>query len=63
MDVLQLPDGSVLVSDDRAGAIYRITYSNALANGQRLNVTDATLPQLVLTSGPGLSGDAGATAG
>lgn len=27
VDVLQLPDGSLLVSDDHAGAIYRITYS------------------------------------
>jgi glucose/arabinose dehydrogenase len=27
VDVLVLPDGSMLVSDDRAGAIYRITYS------------------------------------
>jgi glucose/arabinose dehydrogenase len=26
-DVLVLPDGSLLVSDDHAGAIYRITYS------------------------------------
>lgn len=26
-DLLQLPDGSLLVSDDHAGAIYRITYS------------------------------------
>ena len=26
-DVLQLPDGSLLVSDDTAGAIYRISYS------------------------------------
>jgi glucose/arabinose dehydrogenase len=26
VDVLELPDGSLLVSDDRAGAIYRITY-------------------------------------
>jgi len=25
-DVLVLPDGSLLVSDDGAGAIYRITY-------------------------------------
>jgi len=25
-DVLVMPDGSLLVSDDRAGAIYRITY-------------------------------------
>ncbi|HRE68284.1 MAG TPA: sorbosone dehydrogenase family protein [Cyclobacteriaceae bacterium] len=28
VDVLQLPDGSLLVSDDQAGKIYRITYSN-----------------------------------
>jgi len=27
VDVLQMPDGSILVSDDRAGAIYRITYN------------------------------------
>jgi len=27
VDVLQLPDGSLLVSDDHAGRIYRITYS------------------------------------
>ena len=28
-DVLELADGSLLVSDDLAGAIYRITYSPA----------------------------------
>ena len=27
VDLLQLPDGSLLVSDDQAGAIYRISYS------------------------------------
>ncbi|MGE0582360.1 MAG: sorbosone dehydrogenase family protein [Steroidobacteraceae bacterium] len=27
VDLLELPDGSLLVSDDRAGAIYRISYS------------------------------------
>ena len=27
VDVATLPDGSVLVSDDFAGAIYRITYA------------------------------------
>ena len=26
VDLLQLPDGSLLLSDDRAGAIYRFTY-------------------------------------
>jgi len=26
VDILQMPDGSLLVSDDKAGAIYRITY-------------------------------------
>ncbi|MGC4084516.1 MAG: hypothetical protein QM736_20970, partial [Vicinamibacterales bacterium] len=26
VDLLQMPDGSLLVSDDTAGAIYRITY-------------------------------------
>lgn len=28
VDILQLPDGSVLISDDRAGAIYRVIYQN-----------------------------------
>jgi len=27
VDVANLPDGSILVSDDFAGAIYRISYS------------------------------------
>lgn len=27
MDVEQLPDGSLLVSDDAAGSVYRISYS------------------------------------
>jgi glucose/arabinose dehydrogenase len=26
-DVLPLPDGSLLISDDYAGAVYRVTYS------------------------------------
>jgi glucose/arabinose dehydrogenase len=26
VDVLDMPDGSLLVSDDRAGAVYRISY-------------------------------------
>jgi glucose/arabinose dehydrogenase len=26
-DVLQMPDGSLLISDDQAGVIYRITYT------------------------------------
>ena len=29
--LLVLPDGSVLLSDDRAGAVYRITYSSPIA--------------------------------
>jgi glucose/arabinose dehydrogenase len=28
VDLLQLPDGSVLISDDKGGTIYRITYKN-----------------------------------
>jgi glucose/arabinose dehydrogenase len=28
VDVLELPDGSLLVSDDQAGAVYRITYQD-----------------------------------
>jgi glucose/arabinose dehydrogenase len=27
VDVAQMPDGSLLVSDDLVGALYRITYS------------------------------------
>jgi glucose/arabinose dehydrogenase len=28
VDIAQLPDGSLLVSDDLVGAIYRISYGN-----------------------------------
>jgi glucose/arabinose dehydrogenase len=27
VDVLVMPDGSLLISDDRAGAVYRIVYT------------------------------------
>jgi glucose/arabinose dehydrogenase len=26
VDVMEMPDGALLVSDDEAGAIYRVTY-------------------------------------
>jgi glucose/arabinose dehydrogenase len=29
VDVLVMPDGALLVSDDRAGVIYRISYNNS----------------------------------
>lgn len=32
VDMLELPDGSVLVSDDQAGVIYRISYASKLAS-------------------------------
>ena len=34
VDVLVMPDGSLLVSDDRAGAIYRIIYKDKVVSGQ-----------------------------
>jgi len=34
VDLLQLPDGSLLLSDDQVGAIYRISYDAALAAEQ-----------------------------
>lgn len=69
-DVLPLPDGSVLVSDDQAGAVYRITYSADLASSSMSNATaDSTdfagsvLPELVLAPAPTISTEAQATAG
>ena len=32
-DVLVMPDGALLISDDQAGAVYRLTYSEKGANG------------------------------
>ena len=34
VDILELPDGSILVSDDQAGAIYRISYSDPTLSKQ-----------------------------
>jgi glucose/arabinose dehydrogenase len=34
VDVLVMPDGSLLVSDDRAGAIYRIIYKDKVVSRQ-----------------------------
>lgn len=47
-DVLQMPDGSLLVSDDTAGAVYRITYNATLAHNARPN---ATADSLTFTNG------------
>lgn len=61
-DVLPMPDGSVLVSDDQNGALYRITYSEALANmaavnatADSANFTDRVLPELQLAPAPDVS--------
>src|SRR5262245_2921274 len=35
VDVLQMPDGALLVSDENNGAIYRVSYSGQLAEGKR----------------------------
>jgi hypothetical protein len=34
VDVLVMADGSLLVSDDRAGAIYRISYKSEVVSSQ-----------------------------
>ncbi|DBA75352.1 TPA: hypothetical protein ACH3X1_010621 [Trebouxia sp. C0004] len=64
-DVLPMPDGSVLVSDDTAGAVYRITYNATLAGISTSNVTaDSTnftsgvLPSLALAPAPDMSTEA-----
>lgn len=70
-DVLPMPDGSLLVSDDTAGAVYRITYNATLAGLAMSNVTaDSTnftsgvLPSLAVAPAPDLSEEApSATAG
>lgn len=61
-DVLPMPDGSVLVSDDLNGALYRITYSQAMANvatvnatADNANFTDRVLPELQLAPAPDVS--------
>ena len=60
----------MLVSDDGAGAVYRITYSAELASASVANATaDSTdsagsvLPELVLAPAPTISTEAQATAG
>lgn len=64
-DVLPMPDGSLLVSDDTAGAVYRITYNATLAGIAEANVTaDSTnftsgvLPALALAPAPDVSMEA-----
>ena len=34
VDVLQLPDGSLLVSDEQNGAIYRVSYGSGRVAGK-----------------------------
>ena len=67
--MLPLPDGSVLVSDDTAGAVYRITYNAAAAGitmanvtADTVNFTNGVLPELTLAPAPAISSEQ-ATAG
>jgi hypothetical protein len=39
VDVEQMPDGSLLISDDETGAIYRVTYNASNANSSSRDVT------------------------
>ena len=44
VDILQMPDGSILISDDKAGAIYRISYDQKTVSeltARKQNVYDA----------------------
>ena len=36
VDVLQMPDGAILVSDDQLGALYRISYTTPTVATQSL---------------------------
>ena len=36
VDVLQMPDGAILVSDDQLGAVYRISYTEPAVATQSL---------------------------
>lgn len=53
VDVEQLPDGSMLISDDEVGALYRVTYNASNVNrsqtpgsGQTSGATAAMVPAL-----------------
>lgn len=47
-DVLQLPDGSLLVSDDYQDVIYRISYGEENAAGSQDTVTGLAMPESVI---------------
>ena len=47
-DVLQLPDGSLLVSDDYQDVIYRISYGDENAAGPQDTVTGLAMPESVV---------------
>jgi glucose/arabinose dehydrogenase len=47
-DVLQLPDGSLLVSDDYQDVIYRISHGEANAAGSQDKVTGLAMPESVI---------------
>jgi glucose/arabinose dehydrogenase len=48
VDVLVMPDGSLLVSDDHAGAIYRIAYNKTLDVPTKVGLKDKNLTTLGL---------------
>lgn len=42
VDVLNMPDGSLLISDDKTGAIYRVTYSNSSSSSENITLDVAS---------------------
>lgn len=57
-DVLQLPDGSLLVSDDFNGVIYRISYGESIAavtkaSSNTNDISDLTMPESAMTHADG----------
>jgi hypothetical protein len=56
VDVEQLPDGSLLISDDETGVLYRVTYNASNAN------SSSTTRRVSASQGPGDRQTSGAAA-
>jgi hypothetical protein len=50
-----MPDGSLLISDDEVGALYRVTYNAS-------NVNNPSSPRIAASQGPGQTSGAAAAA-
>lgn len=44
VDIVELPDGSIVISDDSSGVLYRVTYTSEVSSSDAFSISSAFNP-------------------